>query len=123
MKKAIAFFVFSIGLTIAAQCQDSTLAAYTGYFKFPDGSPIPTAEIKLVDSVLAVESPSGNSTLARIQGDLFSIVEYNGTAQFVRGEDKKIKGVRISVMGIELEGEKVPTPAIFYWRALTPIRM
>lgn len=88
---------------------DPPLEDYVGKYVFPDGSVVPEVEVALADGALSMHSNAGSSSLTKLGVDSFSIVEFNGTAVFKRGEDKKVKSVHIEAAGYILDGEKVPT--------------
>jgi hypothetical protein len=62
--------------------------------------------MKLVDGVLIGESQMGSSTFTRIEGDKFTIVEYNGIAEFIRNAEGKVISVKVTVDTMVLEGTK-----------------
>lgn len=124
MNKILFLFAFTIALAIPGIGQDSTYEAYVGKYNFPEGSAVPWVDVKIVNGVLYSESPAGSATLQRIEKDIFSIVEYNGTAEFRRDADGKINSVKISVMGLEMEGSKEsPKYKFFKWLPPGPVRM
>jgi hypothetical protein len=106
MNKVLFLIAFSIALAIPGISQDSTYEAYVGKYNFPEGSAVPYVDVKLTNGVLTSESPAGSATLQRVEGDVFSIVEYNGVAEFKRNAEGKIIGVKVSVMDLVMEGSK-----------------
>lgn len=124
MNKILFLLAFTIALAIPGISQDSTYDAYVGKFNFPEGSAVPYVDVKLNNGVLTSESPAGTATLQRVEGDIFSIVEYNGIAEFKRNADGKITAVKVSVMGLEMEGTK-ESPKFKYlkWLPVSPVRM
>jgi hypothetical protein len=107
MKKVILFSLFVFSGLISAFAQEAPpLDQYVGKFVFPEGSPVPWVEVKVVEGILVSESPMGKANLQRVENDIFTIVEYNGIAEFKRNSDLKIFAVKVSVMGLELEGTK-----------------
>lgn len=106
MNKLLILFVFSIAFSLPGMSQDSTYESYTGKYNFPEGSAVPYVDIKLINGVLISESPAGTATLQRIDKDTFSIVEYNGVAAFIRNAEGKVIAVKVSVMGLEMEGSR-----------------
>ncbi len=124
MNKLLFILAFTVAIAIPGIGQDSTFEAYTGKYNFPEGSAVAYVEVKLADNVLSIESPAGNSTLQRVEGDIFSIVGYNGTAEFRRNAEGKITGVKLSVMGLEMEGTKeAPKFKYLKWLPPGPVRM
>ena len=111
MKKLILSLVVSVGFLVANGQTDS-LKQYTGKYKFPDGSPVTEIEVTLQDSVLTATSVMGNSELKKTDNkDVFDIVAFSGTATFKRGEDGKIRSLRIQVQDVDMEGERTePAP-------------
>jgi hypothetical protein len=113
MKKMLLFFFFSVGMMVMSQAQqaptakDSTLQHYVGKYKFPDGSVVAEVTVALVDGALEMSSSAGTSALEKQEGeDLYTIVQFQGTAKFVRDANKKVIGVSINAMGYQLEGTK-----------------
>lgn len=113
MKKMLLFFFFSVGMVLMAQAQeapaakDSTLQHYVGKYKFPDGSVVAEVTVALVDGALEMSSSAGTSALEKQEAeDLYTIVQFQGTAKFVRDANKKVIGVSINAMGYLLEGTK-----------------
>lgn len=113
MKKMLLFFFLSVGMVLMAQAQqappakDSTLQHYVGKYKFPDGSVVAEVTVALVDGALEMSSSAGTSALEKQEAeDLYTIVQFQGTAKFVRDANKKVIGVSINAMGYLLEGTK-----------------
>lgn len=106
MKKLFPLLAITIAFTFSAIGQDAPLDTYVGKYVFPQGSPVPMFEVKIKDGVLFGESQMGASTFKRIEADIFSIVEYNGIAEFKRNGDGKIVSVTVSVGDLVLEGTK-----------------
>jgi hypothetical protein len=116
MKKTLLIIFALVFATVLVNAQtDSTLKQYTGKYIFPAGSPTPEATISLDGGTMYIASSMGSATLAKVEGDVFSIVEYNGTATFKRNEQGKIVGVLVAVAGMELVGTKEET-GLYWWR-------
>lgn len=116
MKKTLLIVFAMVFATVLVNAQaDSTLKEYTGKYIFPAGSPTPEATISLDGGTMYIASSMGSATLAKVEGDVFSIVEYNGTATFKRNEQGKIVSVLVAVAGMELVGTKEET-ALYWWR-------
>lgn len=124
MNKVLFLFAFCFAFALQGIGQDSTYEAYIGKYNFPEGSAVPYVDVKLNNGILVSESPAGTATLQRIEGDMFSIVEYNGTAEFRRNTEGKIISVKVIVMGLEMEGSK-ESPKFRYlkWFPPSPVRM
>lgn len=124
MKKSI--FLSSLLLLVVAVAfsQETPLNQYVGTYNFPAGNDIPYVEVSLQDSILIAVSPNGMSTLQRVQADTFAIVEYQGIAIFTRSEDGQIKGLKVMVMGLDMEGERQIPAKIdeLYGRHLSPFK-
>jgi hypothetical protein len=106
---------------LAAPKQDHPLKEFAGKYKFQPGSYVPEAEISILDSTsLRVVSQAGTATIVRSDGDVFTFLEYEGTAEFVRTDDNKVKGVKVKVAGLDMEGTK-EEQAIFI--PLHPLRV
>jgi hypothetical protein len=116
MKKAL-LMVLAVVLTTAwvnAQ-QDSTYKEYTGRYVFPAGSPAPDATVTQEGTTLYISSVIGSATLSRVEADVFSIVEYNGTATFRRSPEGKVTGIHVVVADLDLTGTR-EVPALLWWR-------
>ena len=85
---------------------DSTLLEYTGKYIFQAGAPTPEAQVGYDQGALFISSEIGASTLARIEGDKFSLVEYGGTAEFSRNDKGKVVKIRVIVQDIDATGTK-----------------
>ena len=108
--KKILLFVFALtgSFILYAQQTPSTdsLKEYTGKYKFPEGSVVTEVNIVLENGILQATSMMGNSELKKIEKDLFEVVAYSGTAQFKRGQEGKVNGVKIEVDDLILDGTK-----------------
>lgn len=113
MKKWFLFCCLSVSLISLLQAQetpkkDSTLQQYVGKYKFPDGSVVAEVTVQIEDTVLTMSSSAGTSALEKQSEDLYTIVQFQGSAKFNRDANKKVIGVSIVAMGYELEGTKDP---------------
>ncbi len=112
MKKWLLFFCLSLGMVAVLQAQqspapkDSTLQQYVGKYKFPEGSVVAEVIVALEGEGLTMTSSAGTSALEKKSDDLYTIVQFQGTAKFNRNADKKIIGVSIDAMGYQLEGTR-----------------
>lgn len=116
MKRILLFFMFSMGLATLAQAQqtpapakDTTLQQFVGKYVFPEGSVVPDVTVAIEEGALVMASTQGNSALEKQSDDLYTIVQFQGTAKFNRDAGKKITGVSINAMGYQLEGTKEET--------------
>lgn len=100
-------FLFFLVALAGAQA-DTSLHEYKGVYKFPEGSATPSVEISIQNGSLYANSSIGSATLTRIAKDTFSIPEHNGMAYFSRNGDGKVKGIRVEVGDLLLEGDKEP---------------
>ena len=107
MKNILFLTAFLLGGLATSFAQKAPITDYVGKFNFPEGSVVPWVVVKITpDSLLVSESLQGNASLVHIEGDIFSIVEYSGVAEFRRNGDGKINGVKVSVGDIVMEGTK-----------------
>mgnify|MGYP003519393944 CR=1 FL=1 len=114
MKKSLLLVIAIILTTVAVNAQqDSTLAQYSGKYIFQAGSPVPDATVNVAGQNMTVTSAMGTATLVKIEGDLFSLVEYSGTAEFKKNEAGKVISVIIRVGDTEIFGTK--ESAATYW--------
>lgn len=116
MKRILLFFMFSMGLATLAQAQqtpapakDTILQQFVGKYVFPEGSVVPDVTVAIEEGALVMASTQGNSALEKQSDDLYTIVQFQGTAKFNRDAGKKITGVSINAMGYQLEGTKEET--------------
>ena len=103
------YFLLSLMMMISfltVQAQTDSLKQYTGTYKFPDGSPVTEITVVLDSTGLMANSAMGNSELKKIEGDVFEIVAYGGSATFKRNAENKISGVQILVGDVNMEGTK-----------------
>lgn len=106
MKKIFFSLLLALGVS-AANAQTDSLQEYTGKYKFPDGSPVTEIGVIMENGVLTATSAMGNSELKKTDSkDVFEIVAYGGTATFRRGDEGKIKGLRVQVQDVDMEGTK-----------------
>ncbi|MES2004367.1 MAG: hypothetical protein V4450_07590 [Bacteroidota bacterium] len=110
MKKGVLLLCLTIVFFAVAQAKmpvgDSTLQQFVGKYKFPDGSVVAEVTVALEDGALTMTSSAGTSALEKQSDDLYTIVQFQGTAKFNRDTNKKIIGVSINAMGYQLEGTK-----------------
>jgi hypothetical protein len=98
--------LLSAGITASFAQTDTTLQQYTGRYKFAEGGPVAEVTVVLDNGALSMNSSVGTSALQKQADDVFTIVQFQGTATFRRNEAGKIIGVSISAMGYSLEGKK-----------------
>jgi hypothetical protein len=121
MKKLFTLFALVSGTILWAQAaEDPSVSQYTGRYKFSEASDIPIAEVTYSDKGLQLTSSMGVATLQHLGGDTFSIVEFPGTAEFVRSSDKKVKKLVIKMMAFEIEGAKEPAKRTLMFHPLAP---
>lgn len=93
---------------------DSTkYAEYFGKYKFDAGSPIDEAELKMSDTSFIISTSMGDATLDMLGADSFHMSYMDGIITFKRGDDKKVKGLHISVSGTELDASKAAGTTTF----------
>ena len=106
MKKTLFSFLV-IFFTMALSAQTDTLQEYTGKYKFPEGNPVSEISVVVEGGILTATSAMGNSELKKTDTkDVFEVVAYAGTATFNRGDDGKIKTMRVQVQDVDMEGTK-----------------
>ncbi len=122
MKKILTLLVFIAGTLGWAYALDTDVSKlqYTGKYKFSEDTNIPVAEVLIQDNALVLSSSMGTATLHQLQGDVFCIEELHGTAEFVRGADKKIKSIIIKMKTFEIEGAKEPSKKSMLYHPLCP---
>lgn len=102
----LSFFTLSQAQTVAAA--DTLLRQYLGKYSFPDGSVVAEVTVTLDSGILTMTSTAGVSPLEKQSDDLFTIIQFQGTAKFNRDSTRKVIGVSIDAMGYQLEGKKEP---------------
>lgn len=124
MKKFFLFAALAFSCTISALSQEAPLESYVGKFNFPQGSPVPFVDVKISNGSLIGESQMGIASLQRIEADVFSIVEYNGVAEFKRNGDGKVVSIKVTVNDLIMEGtrENLHLKAI-PWFPLSPLKL
>jgi len=121
--KKIVFCVFLLFAFSVTNAQTDSLQEYTGKYRFPDGSPVTEIGVVLESGVLTATSVMGNSELRKTDNkDVYEIVAYAGTATFKRGDDGKIKTMRVQVQDVDMEGTKESGWAISGYRQLLMIK-
>lgn len=119
MKKLLLSFVLALGFSLGAAAQaDTTLNAYVGKYKFPEGSVVSEVVVAIEAGGLTMGTAVGTSTLVKVETDVFTITQYQGTATFKRDENKKVVGVSINAMGYLLEGTRTDGLALNVFRPL-----
>ena len=101
-------------VSFAQQSTDTTLSQYVGKYKFPEGSVVAEVIVKFENGALSMESSAGVSALEKQGDDLYTIVQFQGTAKFNRDSNKKIIGVSINAMGYVLEGTKAESTTAYH---------
>ena len=117
MKKLVFLFCVSLCMatvSFAQQSTDTTLSQYVGKYKFPEGSVVAEVIVKFENGALSMESSAGVSALEKQGDDLYTIVQFQGTAKFNRDSNKKIIGVSINAMGYVLEGTKAESTTAYH---------
>ena len=106
MKKLIFLSCTFLAFICVHAQEDTTLKEYVGVYKFPDGSAVPSIEITIQNGALFGSSTGGSAALTKVSKDTFSIPSYNGMAYFKRTPEAKIKGIKIELPDVLLEGDK-----------------
>lgn len=116
MKKPILLLLLLVAGAFSTQAQQKpdSLSDYVGVYVFAEGSVVPEVEVILSDSTLTITSSAGTSMLVRQDKDLYTIVEFNGTALFKRDAAGKVVAIHIEAGGYILDGTK-KQPA-YGWR-------
>ncbi len=104
--KKVTLLIFSIIICSLYLHAADPLKEYTGKYKFPSGSVVTEVNVVIDNGVLSLTSVMGTTAIEKSVADTFSLAAYNGKAVFTRNDQKKIKGIKIDVMGIKLEGVK-----------------
>lgn len=109
------FLLVCMGLSFFALLQaqnapvaDTLIQQYLGKYSFPEGSVVTEVTVTLDSGILTMTSTAGVSPLEKQSDDLYTIIQFQGTAKFNRDSTRKVIGVSIDAMGYQLEGKKVP---------------
>ncbi len=113
MKKIVFLLAGAFIISSAAMAKTKTTAAdstkyaeYYGKYKFDPGSQVEEADIKWQDTTLIISTAMGDATLTYQGVDSFLMSYMDGILTFKRGDDKKVKGLHISVSGADLDAAK-----------------
>ncbi len=80
---------------------------YLGKYKFADDSALSSMTVSLKDGELFGETDQGSAALkTTAKKDLFSVVGYDGSAEFIRDSAGKVSKVILKVQDMLLNGEK-----------------
>jgi hypothetical protein len=80
---------------------------YLGKYKFADDSALSSMTVSLKDGELFGETDQGSAALkTTAKKDLFSVVGYDGSAEFIRDSAGKVSKVILKVQDMVLNGEK-----------------
>ena len=107
MKKILLFSTLLLGVFITIQAQDTTLAQFTGKFKFAEGSPVQEVVINAENGTLVAASAMGSFVLQKTGEDQFLIADFQAPVVYKRDSNRKVIGLSISVSGMVLEAVKV----------------
>lgn len=102
MRKPILLLLLLVAGAFSTQAQQKpdSLSDYVGVYVFAEGSVVPEVEVILSDSTLTITSSAGTSMLVRQDKDLYTIVEFNGTALFKRDAAGKVVAIHIEAGGV-----------------------
>lgn len=108
MKRTNLFLLMSLFCALGVKAQDTALAKYTGHYHFDDDAPAKEVQIAVNEGKLTASASVGSAILERKEKDIFTLIGYAGTVEFIRNKDQKISGIVIKIDGLEspFEGEK-----------------
>ncbi len=110
--KKLFFILAGVVISSVTYAQDAmhkdsaSFTDYYGKYKFEAGSPVEEVGIEWKDSVLVITSAMGDATMTQLGVDSFSMSYEDGVILFKRGDDKKVKGLVITVSGTVLNGDR-----------------
>lgn len=82
-------------------------AKYLGKYKFADDSAIPEIIISIKDGGLYGETEQGSASLkVTATKDIFEVVGYEGTVEFVNDSTGNISNIILVIQGMRMKGEK-----------------
>jgi hypothetical protein len=95
------------GSELKGMKERDTKNEYLGNYKFENDSAIPSLKVSLQNGELFGETEQGSAVLKTTdKRDVFQIVGYDGTVEFVRDSGNKIAKVILKVNDLVLNGEK-----------------
>ncbi|MET0637169.1 MAG: DUF3471 domain-containing protein [Chitinophagaceae bacterium] len=112
--KKILLSVLLVTSVYIASAQVDSLQEFTGKYKFPEGGPVSLVTVTIDKGGLYAASDAGNSTLTRIDVDMYSVDAFGALATFKRNTDKKITGITIQVDDTILEGTKTDSTTMLF---------
>ncbi len=87
--------------------QGDAKTEYLGKYKFADDSAVPLMTVSLKEGELFGETDQGSAVLKpTAKKDVFSVVGYDGSAEFIRDSAGKISKVILKVQDMVMNGEK-----------------
>jgi hypothetical protein len=106
MKKIFLMASLMMGLMVTVNAQSTSLKDYVGKYTFPEGSPVAELSITVEDTVLALNSAKGSTTLEHKKLDTFYLAAYDAAIIFKRDANNAVISISIMVQGMELIGKK-----------------
>jgi hypothetical protein len=106
MKKIFLMASLMMGLMVTVNAQSTSLKDYVGKYTFPEGSPVAELSITVEDTVLALNSAMGSTTLEHKKLDTFYLAAYDAAIIFKRDANNAVISISIMVQGMELIGKK-----------------
>ena len=113
MKKIVVFIIAFVGflnVSFAQTTPADSLKQYVGEYKMQDGSPIEKYKVLIKDGFLFGETELSGSNKLLKQKELdtyLSTSTYGSIIIFLRDEKKKVNGLKISVQGNDIIGDKL----------------
>lgn len=105
--QVISLIVKVQGSELKGTKQGDAKSEYLGKYKFADDSAVPSMTVSLKDGELFGETDEGSAILKpTAKKDVYSVVGYDGSAEFIRDSAGKISKVILKVQDLVMNGEK-----------------
>lgn len=105
--QVIALIVKVQGTELKGAKEGDAKSEYLGKYKFAADSAVPSMTVSLKDGELFGETDQGSAVLKPTgKKDVFSVVGYDGSAEFIRDSAGKISKVILKVQDMVMNGEK-----------------
>jgi hypothetical protein len=105
--QVISLIVKVQGTELKGAKEGDAKSEYLGKYKFAEDSAVPSMTVSLKEGELFGETDQGSAVLKpTAKKDVFSVVGYDGSAEFIRDSAGKISKVILKVQDMVMNGEK-----------------
>ena len=104
MKKILLVIVLCVICSGLNAQSKPILQEYAGRYILPAGSPVDDAIVTVVnDTTLFISASPGESELKHVEDEKFILPQYGGAIIFIRNEEKKVTGFKVTIPIMEVE--------------------